>query len=1538
MKKFTLLKLFPIVLILLLGKSSLGATKTSTQSGNWSSSATWGGSAAPVAGDDVILDGGFTVTVDVPNAVCSSMQIGGSVLGAGTGTLTLTSGTRLTVSGIVNIGPINSNSTAGSLNMTNGGTLTCDGIFVGRLGTWSEGTGTIELTATNTIPTDNKVIFNNLTLSGGTTTLPGNLDVKGNILINTSATLNGGANTLSVSGEWTNNGTFTGNTGTVIFLKNGNQTISGTGLNNFNLIRVNLGTSINNTLEVKSSHFNAPDGFLTIINGTFKMSGIFPFASTFVAGPIYNIDPGTGLWINNPNVTVTPQAGGISVRGLLRLTTGTFNIGSDIDNSLTYVTGSTINIEGGALNIAGQLTRNNATATTSYLQSGGIVTVVGQGSTNPTFAGFDLGSVGSTFSMSGGTIVIRNSSSAPSDYLNSSAIASVTGGTLQFGDASTANAQVFRVQSARHIGNLIISNATTQSVKPTLQLSSALNVIDNITIQSGTSLDAKGFTISLGGNWTSSGLFNSGGNTVTIDGSGSQVLATTGGEIFNNLVINKAGGTFTLNSSVSVNNAFSLTSGTIAIGNNTLLLNGNVTGGGSLTSANNGTVDYNENSSGQSILEANYGNLIFSDFNKTFASSGITGISGLFTPGIASGHIIAGSTINFNGGSQNIPEFVYNNLTTSGSGTKTGSGIITVNGSLTNQAGIVFSGMSTLDLKGTTQNNSGTISTSNLSVGPGATLTNDGTLTVSTALSGSGTVSQGANAVINIGGIADITTLNASISGNTINYTGAGQTVIPITYYHLLLSGSGIPILSGVSTINGNFILSGSVSPVASTGITIAGDFTIGSGTTFNAGSFTHTLKGNLSNSGTFIAGTGTFILNGINTQSIGSATFNNLSVANSAGVTMSADETINGSLNLTNGTFNIGTHTLNLNGQISPGSGSLSGGAGTNISIGGSAASTTLPGITLNNLSLNRANGITLGGDVIVNNVLTVTNGVLTTGINKIILGSAAMLSEPSGQPIIGTITTTHTVTATSGTEHFGNIGSDIVLNGVALGNTTVFRKTGVALTGNGHSSIKRYFDIIPTINTGLNAGLVFHYDVSELNTQNGDILELYKSVNNGSTWNNQGGIASSLSGTISVTGINDFSRWTAADKSNSLGNTVIPVISAISSNSKIVGDPGFTLVVNGSNFVEGKSTVQFKGVDISTTFINATQLSASVPASELLVTGAFPVTVFNADGGGSSNTLIFTINPLPASKIQVETAADGSGTVVAAQSLASGSEIKVYSISRDALDNFVANVAATSWFLGNSTGGIVSGDLVPAADSKSAVFTGHIIGTSEIQATSVTLTSTPSGVITIIPGAAKKIGVETLADGSGTIVNSQSLTTGSPLTVFAIARDALNNYISNIAADSWSLLNISGFLVTGDLVPFIDNKSAVFMSHSEGSAVISATSGSLSVSSSGMITVFSATGLDEGNSSFSYALKQNYPNPFRQSTSISYQISTGGQVILKVYDMNGKEVATIVNQTKEAGQETVAFDAGSLPGGTYFYRLQSGQYTETRKFLLVR
>lgn len=85
-------------------------------------------------------------------------------------------------------------------------------------------------------------------------------------------------------------------------------------------------------------------------------------------------------------------------------------------------------------------------------------------------------------------------------------------------------------------------------------------------------------------------------------------------------------------------------------------------------------------------------------------------------------------------------------------------------------------------------------------------------------------------------------------------------------------------------------------------------------------------------------------------------------------------------------------------------------------------------------------------------------------------------------------------------------------------------------------------------------------------------------------------------------------------------------------------------------------------------------------------------------------------------------------------------------------------------------------------------------------------------------------------------------------------------------------------------------------------------------------------------------FSLSQNYPNPFNPSTMINYQLPANSFVTLKVYDMLGKEVAGLVNETKEAGDYTVKFDASKFSSGLYIYKLTAGKFSETKKMLLLK
>jgi hypothetical protein len=90
-------------------------------------------------------------------------------------------------------------------------------------------------------------------------------------------------------------------------------------------------------------------------------------------------------------------------------------------------------------------------------------------------------------------------------------------------------------------------------------------------------------------------------------------------------------------------------------------------------------------------------------------------------------------------------------------------------------------------------------------------------------------------------------------------------------------------------------------------------------------------------------------------------------------------------------------------------------------------------------------------------------------------------------------------------------------------------------------------------------------------------------------------------------------------------------------------------------------------------------------------------------------------------------------------------------------------------------------------------------------------------------------------------------------------------------------------------------------------------------------------------------FKLEQNYPNPFNPRTIIRFTISDFGFTILKVYDILGTEIATLVNEEKPAGEYEVEFNShsgsvGNLPSGLYFYQLRAGNYIETKKMVLLK
>ncbi len=192
------------------------------------------------------------------------------------------------------------------------------------------------------------------------------------------------------------------------------------------------------------------------------------------------------------------------------------------------------------------------------------------------------------------------------------------------------------------------------------------------------------------------------------------------------------------------------------------------------------------------------------------------------------------------------------------------------------------------------KNFSGTISIPNITIN--GSYTNNGTLTAGSTLAGVGSLTQGSGDTLNIGDTSSINTLTANTNPNTVKYNRAGiQTVKGITYHHLTLSGSATKTLGGATSVNGNL--------------------TIDAGVTLDVSGSDHALNvaGNWTNNGTFTPRAGTVTLQGgaAQTTSGTAITFNNLTINNSAGVTLGANITVNNALTLTNGKINTGSRTV---------------------------------------------------------------------------------------------------------------------------------------------------------------------------------------------------------------------------------------------------------------------------------------------------------------------------------------------------------------------------------------------------------------------------------------------------------------------------------------------------------------------------------------------------------------------------------------------------------------------------------------------------
>jgi hypothetical protein len=804
------------------------------------------------------------------------------------------------------------------------------------------------------IETGVTAIAGDFTLAGtASTTLPVAMDFGGNFILGSGTSLTAGALQHSIAGNFENNGAIFTTTGST-FTFDGTtvaQTIGGTtsttfnniAFNNFNGVSLNIGETVSGSFTIGSGATVTLGSLSHNLGGNFANNG----GTLDATGSTLTLNGGSAQTIGGTTTSTFNDLVFNNASGVTMTIGETFGGDFTINSGTSVTLGSFSHILGGNFsNNGGTLTATGSTLTLN----GGSAQTIG-GTTTSTFNNLAFNNtngvsmnIGETMSGSftigsGVTVTLGGfSHNLGGNFANNGGALDATGSTLTFNGSS---AQTIGGTTTTTFNNLVFSNSSGVS----FIFDETVN--GTFTISSGANVTLGSLTHNFGGNFANNGgILNATGSTLTFNGGSAQTIGGTTTSTFNNLSLSNASGVSmtigeTINGTLTVSTGASFTTGAFAHS-----LKGNFVNNGSTFTSTGSTLTFN-GTTAQTIGGSStsiFNNLAFSNTSGVTMTIGET-VNGTFTIGSGASvtlgsfaHNLGGNFAN-NGGTLNA---------TGSSLTLNGSSAQTIGGTSTS----TFNNMIFNNTSGVTMTIGETIS-GNLTIGTGVTVT-------------LGSFSH------NLGG-------NFANNGGTLTSTGST----------LICNGSSAQTIGGTTTSTFNILTLSNTSGVSMTiGETINGIFTLSAGASFTTGAFSHTLKGNFVNNGTTFTATGsTLIFSGTSAQTIGgttATTFNNLTLSNASGVSMTIGETINGIFTLSAGaSFTTGSfsHTLKgnfvNNGTTFTATGSTLTFSGTSAqTIGGSSAT------TFNNLTLSNANGVSMTIGETINGTFTLSPGAsFTTG-----------------------------------------------------------------------------------------------------------------------------------------------------------------------------------------------------------------------------------------------------------------------------------------------------------------------------------------------------------------------------------------------------------------------------------------------------------------------------------------------------------------------------------------------------------------------------
>lgn len=1155
-----------------------------TTSSNWATAGNWKSGTVPSTGDIVqIGTEAFTNQPSVSSAVTAKAITFGSIQPA---TLTIATGGSLIVNGnvrgdwqadatnTINVGAqtmtvigdmilsngnnaryinlsISSGSLTvnGSLNQAGGasvsftgtGSLNIGSDFSYTAGTFIAGTGTVSYNGTSSQAVAGGIAYNNLTinkssgaatisssavlngnltLSAGTFNMNATMTVAGDVTINSGATLNENVSTFSLGGNWTRNGTFNSALGNITFNGSGSQTISTTTFNDL-IINKSAGT-------VSPSGNLTINGDLTITSGTFDL--ISYTANRSVTGG-----------------TVTMGSGAMMKIG------GASNFPSNF-NIKTFSATSTVEYNGTVAQSVAAITYGNL-----VLSNGGALTKVLTGTTG--VSGDITISSGTTLDGSSYTINLQGNWNNYGTFTPSTGAVAFNGGTSGANKLITGTTTLY---NSVFTGYYSTAAGTDLTFLSTFNLTGYLNtgtntrtyygdaIVTGTTSEDGVTniMGQQVQTIRLIGTFVSPAFTS----TVKFKGTVAPIIDGTATPVtlINVEVANTSATGIVGYQDIIVYGTFNVLSGCLWNATST-----NATFKGSFT--NNGTVT----GSGKFtfVPSAPLGNAvtttIYLGSGTNFQNTGTVEFSG------ANQLIINGAPSSFN-------NVIISNTNASGitaSGNWSVNGDFTVNTGSTFNAGVGFSHTTQGDITvaGTFNGSTSSVVMSPLDSafisGSGSITFND--LTIASKVNCDTDFNVSGNFTNN--GTFDASGVDIYFSGTSS--ATIGGSVSPTTLETIIINKS-LPTSSVTLAIN----ISGLVSVEVNGGILNLAGYSVAEETT---------------NGGALSVGADATLKTGSNIALpvfSNGYTFDPASTVEYNGTTQAVSQQSYGHLTLSNsGTKTFQSGTTNIAGNLVV-SGTASGTAVTNSSLlyfNGTSVQ-TVSALAFYDVTIDNVSGISLAGNVSVNNLLTFISGKLVTNTFKVLLGSLATISgEASGKYIVGTVQSTQTVG--TGSSSFGGMGVSLASGPENLGNVTVVRSSGPGTAGvlGSHQGINRTWTITITgTQPASGRQVTFGWVSDDDNGKDLTHMQLYSRETSSDPWS-----VKTASTNVSVRSFSytttHFSDWTASDTNNSLPITLLSFTGLRMSDTEVdldwataseIDNEGFDVEksINGKDFIK--------------------------------------------------------------------------------------------------------------------------------------------------------------------------------------------------------------------------------------------------------------------------------------------------------------------------------------------------------------------------------